>query len=162
MGDVDYPSCIRELYESEIFGEAVFTALVVAAKTERERYHFGSLLQLETETKARLRPLLFKHGVSLSEDMEMPDIAGIVAVYEAMSLTEFAAANIPVVQGFLTRFEEIAAAGPEEDRAALQVMIPHESAILKWVTMESEGKTAGSLDDVVAQLEFPLAEQSAS
>jgi hypothetical protein len=55
-----YPACIRDLYESEIFGEAVFLALVEIARDPREKYQLGTLLQLETETKARLRPFLFQ------------------------------------------------------------------------------------------------------
>jgi hypothetical protein len=38
-----------------------------AAKNEREKYHFGTLLQLETETKARLRPFLVRHGLEVDE-----------------------------------------------------------------------------------------------
>src|SRR4051812_35735781 len=162
MSDPSYPGCVRALYESEIFGEAVFRALVGVAKTDRERYQFGTLLQLETETKARLRPLLFKHGVSLEETMEMPDIDGIVAGYQAITWPEFAAANIPVVEGFLAQFEAIRDAGSDEDRDVLQSMIHHEAAILRWVTMESKGDTAGSLDDVVAQLQYPLPAPSMS
>ena len=60
MADLEYPACTRELYESEIVGESLFLALVQEAKTPRDRYHFGTLLQLESETKARLRPLLYR------------------------------------------------------------------------------------------------------
>ncbi len=56
MTDLEYPACVREFYESEIFGEAASLAVLAVAKNERDRYHMGTLLQLETETKARLRP----------------------------------------------------------------------------------------------------------
>ena len=49
MGELNYPECIRELYESEIFGEALTLALLEVAKNDRERYHQATLLQLETE-----------------------------------------------------------------------------------------------------------------
>ena len=58
MTAVDYPACLRDLIESEIFGEAVSRAIWEVARNDRERYHFATLMQLETETKARLRPLL--------------------------------------------------------------------------------------------------------
>jgi hypothetical protein len=58
--DLSYPACTRALYESEILGETLILALVQEAKTPRDRYHLGTLLQLESETMARLRPLLFK------------------------------------------------------------------------------------------------------
>jgi hypothetical protein len=151
-----YPACIRDLYESEIFGEAVFLALVEIAKNPREKYQLGTLLQLETETKARLRPFLFHHALSLDETMDLAGVAVAVEGYQALNWPVFAAANIPVVQGFLSRFESILELGPTEDKRILQSMVNHEAAILRWVTMESESITDGSLDDVVAQLQYPL------
>ena len=156
MTAVDYPACLRELIESEIFGEAVSLALLEVARTERDRYHFATLLQLETETKARLRPLLYKHRVSLSEQMPLDQIDDIVQGYLGTSWEEFAAANKPIVEGYLSRFREIAAAGPEEDREILESMVRHERAILRWFDMESRGLTQGSLDKIIDELRYPI------
>lgn len=156
MDDAAYPACIRDLYESEIFGEAVFLALVEIAKNPREKYQLGTLLQLETETKARLRPFLFRHGISLDETMDLAGVAVAKEGYQALNWPEFAAANIPVVQGYLSRFEAILELGPTEDKGTLQSMVDHEASILRWVTMESGGITDGSLDEVIAQLQYPL------
>ena len=151
-----YPECIRELYESEISGEAFSLALLRVAKNERDRYQLGTLLQLETETKARLRPLLSKYGQSLSEDMELSEVDGAVAAYQAVDFAEFAALMKPAVQGFLSRFQEIELVGPPEDQKILNSMVRHESSILKWLEMESEGNTEGSLDAMIAELQYPL------
>jgi hypothetical protein len=151
-----YPACIRDLYESEILGEAVFLALVAIARNPREKYQLGTLLQLETETKARLRPFLFRHGISLDETMDLAGVAVVIEGYQALSWPEFAAANVPVVQGFLSRFEAILELGPAEDKRTLQSMVDHEGSILRWARMESDGITEGSLDDVIAQLQYPL------
>jgi len=159
MTTVDYPNCLRDLIESEIFGEAVSLALLEVAKTDRDRFQFATLLQLETETKARLRPLLYRYGVSLSEEMPLEHIEGIVQGYVDGSWEAFAAANIEVVEGFLSRFREIAAAGPDEDREVLESMIRHERAILRWFKMESQGDTEGSLDDILSELKYPLPQQ---
>jgi hypothetical protein len=151
-----YPACIRDLYESEILGEAVFLALVAIARNPREKYQLGTLLQLETETKARLRPFLFQHAISLDENMDLAGVAVVIEGYQALSWPEFAAANVPVVQGFLSRFEAILELGPAEDKRTLQSMVDHEGSILRWARMESDGITEGSLDDVIAQLQYPL------
>ena len=156
MTAIDYPACLRDLIESEIFGEAVSLALWEAAKNDRERYHFATLLQLETETKARLRPLLYKHGVPLSEQPPTEQIADIVQGYLNSSWEEFAGFNREVVLGFLARFREIADAGPEEDREILHSMVRHEKAILKWFDMESRGESGGSLDAIIDELQYPL------
>lgn len=112
MSEVAYPACIRALYESEIFGEASFLALIKIATNERDGYQFGTLLQLETETKARLRPFLSNHGIDLSESMDLGDVAGVVAACEQQDWQEFTGAIIPIVSDFLERSKEIAAAGP--------------------------------------------------
>jgi predicted methyltransferase len=156
MTEIDYPACLRELIESEIFGEAVSLALLEVAKSERDRYQFSTLLQLETETKARLRPLLYKHGIALTEERPTEQVEEVVQGYIAARWEDFAAANKEVVQNFLSRFEQIAEAGPAEDREILLSMIRHETAILRWFDMESRGETEGSLDDIIRELKYPI------
>ena len=72
------------------------------------------------------------------------------------SPSDFAAANKEVVQNFLSRFEQIAEAGPAVDREILLSMIRHENAILKWFDMESRGESEGSLDDIIRELKYPI------
>jgi len=156
VDDLSYPECTRVLFESEILGEAVFRGLVAEAKNPRERYHLGTLLQLETETKARLRPLLYKHGVSLDEEVDFSLLDIVGTTYKESTWPEFAAANIPILEDFIRRFEAIAKIGDEDDRDILDSMVRHEASILRWATMESAGRTDGSLDDVIEQLVWPL------
>jgi hypothetical protein len=160
MEEILYPECTRELYESEILGEALFLALVDVAKSPRDRYHFGTLLQLESETKARLRPLLFKHGVSLDETMDLSLVELAVGAYKKMTSQEFAAVNVPVLEEFLARFDAIVKAGDEADREILESMVRHEAAIVRWATMERDGESDGSLDEIIAQLNYPLPQLS--
>ena len=156
MEDLSYPACTRELYESEILGETLFLALVQDAKSPRERYHLGTLLQLESETKARMRPLLFKRGVSLDEEADLSLVELAIGAYRDMSWREFVGLNVPVVEEFLARFEAIVKVGDEADHEILESMVRHETAILRWATLERDGLVDGSLDDVIAQLNYPL------
>lgn len=158
MSDSEYPNCIRELYESEILGEAMALALLDAAKTDRDYYHIATLLQLETETKARLRPLLCKYGLPLSEEMDTTQAATAAAAYAGSSFSEFAALMKPAIESFVARFREIELLGPPEDRKMLQSMVRHESAILRWIELESEGPSDESLDGIIAELHYPLPE----
>jgi hypothetical protein len=158
--EIQYPACTRELYESEILGEALFLALVKEAKSPRDRYHFGTLLQLESETKARLRPLLFKHGVSLDEAMDLSIVDFAVEAYKTMTSQEYAAINVPVLEEYLARFDAIVKVGDDADRDILESMVRHEAAIVKWATMERDGDIDGSLDDIIAQLNYPLPQMS--
>jgi hypothetical protein len=155
MSNADYPGCINELYQSEVLGEKAFLALVNIAKNEREKYHIGTVLQLETETKARLRPFLLKHGCDLVEDLDSALVDGIVAAYQENCWLDFIAGLKPLVDDFVARFREIAAAGPAEDQDVLQSMVTHEEAFVSWIEKETAGE-GGSLDAVICQLQFPL------
>ena len=109
MNDLEYPECINELYQSEVLGEQAFLALMAVARNEREKYHFGTLLQLESETKVRLRPFLQKYDLELIENQgDSEQVAGFVSLYQQSSWLEFVAALQPIVDQFLTRFREIA------------------------------------------------------
>lgn len=73
-----------------------------------------------------------------------------------MPWQEFMGLYAPVVENFLPRFEAIVKVGDEADREILESMVRHEAAILKWATMERDGFVEGSLDEVIAQLNYPL------
>ncbi|MGH8518429.1 MAG: hypothetical protein ACREUE_13340 [Panacagrimonas sp.] len=157
MTTPDYAACVRELYEGEIVGEAMALALIDASRDDRDRHAFGTLLQLETETKARLRPFLARHGLPLKETANLDDVDLVVGAYRATgSFREFASAIRPVAEKYLARIEQIARSGPAEDREVLDSMVRHEAAIVKWFVMESEGKSQGSLHDMMEQLRYPL------
>ncbi len=156
MGEVAYPQCIRELYETEILGEASFLALLDVAKNDRERYHFGTLLQLETKTKARLRPFLSKYGIDLSERMDLSDVQGFVAAYQQSAWPAFMRIIVPVVEGFHVRFQEIEAIALPEDQAMLKAMVTHEAVVLWWLEMEAAEKKEGSLDAIIGELNYTL------
>jgi hypothetical protein len=156
MSDADYPGCINELYQSEVLGEAAFLALMKAARSERDRYQFGTFLQLETETKARLRPFLLKHGLELDESQGGAEaVAGFVALYQEHDWSGFLTQLRPVIDQFLGRFREIAAMGPEEDKAILDSMVLHEESFVHWIEKELAGESGG-LDAALSQIENPL------
>ena len=79
-----------------------------------------------------------------------------VTTYRESTWAEFVGANIPMLADFINRFEAIVKIGADADRDILNSMVRHEMSILRWATMESEGRTDGSLDDVVDQLVWPL------
>ena len=156
MSDLEYPACINELYQSEVIGEAAFLALIKAARNERDKYHFATLLQLETETKARLRPFLFRHGLELDESqVGTEQVAGFLALYRDNSWPEFLAGLKPMIEQVVGRFEDIAAAGPEEDQDILHSMVRHEQSYMHWIEKETAGEE-GALDVAISQLEYPL------
>ena len=155
MSNTNYPSCINELYQSEVLGEKAFLALINIAKNEREKYHIGTVLQLETETKARLRPFLLKHDIDLVEDVGTELVEQIVAAYRENSWLDFLRGVTPLVDDFVARFKEIAAAGSAQDQDVLQSMVVHEESFVSWIEKEIAGEE-GSLDAIISQLQYPL------
>ncbi|MES2127928.1 MAG: hypothetical protein V4463_11705 [Pseudomonadota bacterium] len=157
MTNSTYLASLRELYEGEIFGEALALALLAVARNDDDRYAFGTLLQLETETKARLRPLLAAYGISLDESADLASIAPIVGAYQSSSnIGQFVAAVKPAIAHFVARYEEIVRLGPAADRSILESMVRHEAAILNWFDLAEHGGTQAALGAMIEQLHYPL------
>jgi hypothetical protein len=151
-----YPDCIRRLYESELNGEAIYSALLKAAKSERERYHLATLLQLETETKAWLQPFLFKHRVELTTPDIRPFITAAVALYAEKGWQGLMLGAQPIATKATADFEAIAAIGPIEDSPYLVGMVEHERAIQSWIAGELRGVGDTSLEAVISKLRHPI------
>ena len=159
MPSLTYPGCIRRLYESEVNGEAIYSALLRAATTDRERYHLATLLQLETETKAWLQPFLFKHRVELSTPDISAFVAGAVALYADKGWKGLMAGAQQVTPKVIAEFEAIAALGPEEDSPFLIGMVEHEKAIQSWVAGELGDVGDSSLNAIISKLRHPIPRQ---
>jgi Lhr-like helicase len=63
-----FKECLLEVYHAEQTGEIIFEALLKNARNEEERFIFASMLQLETEAKAIMRPTLMRLGLSIEEN----------------------------------------------------------------------------------------------
>lgn len=155
MEDGQYPDCVRELYRSEIFGERITLVLLERARNSAEKYKLATILQLETETKARLRPFLMRLGLSLVEDDVSAELAEVAKAVAHGSWRDVMAGMRESVAGYVKRFEEIERLGPEGDREILHSMVVHERSILTFAERELAG-APGSLDDIIAQLRYPL------
>jgi len=68
MASQEFRESLLEVYYGEQFGEAVFETLLQFAEDDEQRYVMGSLLQLETEARARMRPVLVKLGLSIADN----------------------------------------------------------------------------------------------
>ena len=143
------------LYGGEVMGEHLLLSLHAEARSAREADHFAAILQLETETKARLRPLLLKHGMSLAETADLGGIPARLAGYAGSTWRDYTAATARRLTGVLQIYEHIATLGPPEDQAILQAVVRHEAALLTWARAEAEGETGQSLAAIRALLCFP-------
>jgi hypothetical protein len=81
-----------------------------------QKYKLGMFLQLESQAKVRLRPLLARHGVSLVEE-ERHRAAGAAAAeqFAAQSSNEAMAALAQLALPYAHRFQSLLEAAPPED-----------------------------------------------
>ncbi len=146
-----------ELYQGEVLGEALFDAMLHAAQTDDQRWKLMIMLQLETETKARLRPAMAAVGADIAES---PDHrARGMATAEALDALpwsqKMAAIHAELSATFVPRYEVIAADfGDVSDVAAS--MVEHERALARMVRLEAEGLAEGSASQVLSLLSHPI------
>jgi hypothetical protein len=146
-----------ELYQGEVIGEVVFSRLLERFSSANRRYRLGSLLQLETETKARLRPAAMRLGLDLVEfDESRNKGEEFNRSFEGMDWRAAMAHLATIVEPYVQRYGQIAADAPTEYREVADSMVVHEQSIQKYAELEAVGGGERSLDDVVKQLIFPL------
>lgn len=161
MVSKEFKECLVDVYQGELAGEAVMEVMLSAAETPEQTYVLGSLLQLETEAKALIRPMLVKCGLSIL-DMSGGMSEGEAAIREMNALPwveRFTAIRDVTQAQYLPRYEELATlVTVEEDRDAATLAVfmgDHERAVISM----AEGVIAGVSDPaapVIDLLRFPL------
>ena len=157
MERAEYLKAVNDfMYQGEVLGEAMLDAYVAAEQDPVHRYKWGTVLQLETETKARLRPFMTKLGLGLAQNDTREQVAGVMKNFAKKSWHQHMEELVKITTFYVEKFREIEAASPESDRAVTHSMVIHEAAIKKFAELELAGDSANSLNDMIAQLHFPL------
>jgi hypothetical protein len=157
MNRTDYLNAVSEFfYQGEVLGEAFFATYVAREKDPVRRYKWGTLMQLETETKALLRPFLVRLGLGVEQADVTARIAAYADGFDAKPWRQHMEEIADITGFFLEKFRAIEAAAPEDEVATARYMIEHETALHRFARLEMSGDTTGSLADVVGQLRWPL------
>lgn len=161
MVSQSFREALLEVYHGEQFGEAFFEALLPHAEDDQQYYVLGSLLQLESEGKAMMRPVLAKLGLSLDENPSSRPrgVSTSGMLKDLRWMDKFAAMADGIRTKGLPQYEELATlVTAEEDGEAFRLatfMGMHERAILE----ASENIAAGrqhAIAPVAEILHFPL------
>lgn len=148
---------LNELYQGEVIGEAIFNSMLSFIDEPELRHKIEILFQLETETKARLRPTLVQLGVDITEQKEFRDAGlGVAASLEGKTWNEIMLALSELVKPYVARYKEIAADAPQEFKAVAESMAVHEESLYKFLEAEIAGDSASALAAIVAQLQYRL------
>jgi len=158
-----YAEALLDFYAVEVQGEAVYSALHGAAKTDAERLRWATLLQLETETKAWLRAPMLANGVSIAEPTEERD-KGVALARPLGALpwaVQMQALREAIRGDFIPRYQAHAEAARErgagDEEAVCRYMVEHERAQLEFAERELAGASSDrSLEPLVKLLRYPL------
>lgn len=156
-----FTECLADIYRGEVIGEAAFGGMLEVAADIQQRYILGSLLQLETEGKAIVRPLLLRLGLSLVESGEGRAAGlGAAARLNALPWSErFAALQEALRSKYLPRYLELSTlVAPDEDPEAARIaafMARHEQALLAVAENIVSGKQ-NPVEPIVGLMHFPL------
>ena len=145
------------VYQGEVFGEALFNAWLSKESDEDKRYKLANLVQLETEMKARLRPLALKLGLDLAQRDMREKVDAALNGYSSMPWVQVMAKLRDGTAWYLERFKALAdAAADSHEAETMRIMVTHEVALNKFALLELAGSTENSIDEVVGQLLFPI------
>lgn len=149
---------LTELYQGEVLGEAAFDAILTQLEDERQRYVVATMLQLETETKARLRPIAALHGIDVAEDpAQRAAGAGLATQLVGATWPEMMQVLSDITGGtYLPRYQEFAALAGPEDAEITGYMVEHEASLFEVAERELAGDTTNSVELVLPQLRYPL------
>jgi len=148
---------LNELYQGEILGEAIFNSMLAMFEEPETRYKIAVMFQLETETKARLRPTLIQLGLDITELKDSRETGlSIAASLEGRTWKEAMLALRDLVEPAVERYKEIAESAPQEFRALAESMAVHEEALYDFLQAELAGNSDQALAAIVAQLYYPI------
>jgi hypothetical protein len=147
-------AALQEFYQGEILGEAMFDSMLRSAHNESERYKIALMLQLETETKARLRPFLVAEGVPVQEDPRMrPEGEQFARELEGATWNEkMRVLAESIGSTWLPRYRELTMLLPPPLRAVGESMVAHEQALCEMARREVAGESDRSDEPVRALL----------
>jgi len=157
MDRAEYLNGVNEfMYQGEVFGEALLNAYVELEEDPDRLFKWATLLQLETETKARLRPFMVRLGLSVAQADMRAAIAGYVSAFTSKSWRQHMEEVATLTAFYIEKFKELGNTSSDSERDVTHSMVVHETAINTFAKLELAGDAAGSLNDVAALLRYPL------
>lgn len=157
-----YAEGLMEFYAGEVAGEAIYSALLDVALDPQEQLKLSCLMQLETETKAWLRPHMLAAGLSVAEPASMREPgAAFVALLAPLGWREKMQAIddlVPQYVGLYQRYADAAQArGRVEEASVCDFMVEHEKAQAEFTRRElADEPLQRSLEPITRHSRYPL------
>ncbi len=140
-----YAEALKEFYDGEVLGETIYSLLLERACDPSERLKLAHLLQLETETKAWLRPHLMGAGLSVVESAAVRVQGQAIADAQPTAWRDQMQGLADVVEAefavLYRRYAEAARArGAADEAAVCDFMVEHEMAQVEFARRELAGE----------------------
>jgi hypothetical protein len=152
---------LQAYYDGEIQGEAVYAALLEGAVGAEERLKLATLLQLETETRAWLRPAMLAYGVDMKDHsvsrqsgVEFAEQLASLAWPQKMQALKDAIES-QLLPGFQAFVEAAEASGDIQALMVCRYMFEHEKAQAEFAERELMGDET-ALEPITRFLRYPL------
>jgi hypothetical protein len=157
MDRTTYLAGVAELYAAEVLGEGLASRWLELAADAEQKHKLGLFLQLESEAKVRLRPLLARHGLSLVEDERQRAAGAAVADrFASLPWREAMATLAELALPYVRQFQTLLDAAPSEDVPLILFMVNHEQSVVRMAEREAVGE--GCMDrELMVMLSHPFA-----
>lgn len=153
MGEYIYEQELIRRYQTEVLGEAYFNQMMTYFDEPDKKYKFAVMLQLETETKARVRAIMLQRGIDVTESDESRRLGTNMAEdMQGKNWNETISAFHAVALTLLHQEKEIAAKTPTEYRSFAESMVLHGQCFCDFTELELAGKSDVSLGPIIELL----------
>lgn len=128
-------------FEEEISGETFFAALAETEPDPRRAALWAKVALIENRTIAALRPLAEALGLTPTDEAEVRRIGrDEAAEWRALPFAEVMAIMVrDYPTGYLAEFKAMVPNAPAQAKAAVQLLIDHEVAIIDMARVELSG-----------------------
>ena len=151
-----YRAEIRELYKAEILGEGLASRWLELSSNPDQKYKLALFLQLESEAKVRLRPLVARHGLDVVEGQAQRSAGAAVAEeFTAMTWEEAMAIFADLARPFLERFQTLLSVALPEDAPLVRFTVVHEGSVIRIAQREAAGDECMN-HELIPMLAYPL------
>jgi hypothetical protein len=155
-----YRARIGELYAAEILGEGLASRWLELSSNRDQRYKLALFLQLESEAKVRLRPLLARHGLDVVEDQAQRSAGAAVAEkFAAMPWKDAMGTFADLARPYLERFQDLLTVALPEDAPLVRFMVAHEGSVIRIAQREAAGDECMD-SELIPMLSYPLVRRS--
>jgi hypothetical protein len=134
-----YIDAIREAYEGEIEGEAVYRGLSELSDDLGQRVKFATIADVEQRTHRILHPAASRLGIEPAMERITAEAARRARELSQLAWPEFVAKATVNWPPFIDRFEAVERMAPLVDALATRRLVEHERALVEFIRLEHRG-----------------------